>query len=466
MRGDGVIGLTDAQSVALADALRLLQRGLDAAAQARAMVTDALAQGGRIAEAVAVGGDTRVREHDMALRAIAAEFAGPLMMDDRTVQRRIGDARELTELYPRTFAAGKRNEITERHQRLITEIGASLLFESRERFEAAAVEVCRGDTPGRVKSQLEILAARIHPCTFSQRHRGARERRNVRVVDLGEGMSDLIATLPSVLAHAVHDRLTAQGRAICDARKRARASVGEGTGAALPAVVEPGTSAFSRLIPDDVVSTDTRTLDQIRADILADMLLTAAPDADPTRDDDGPGVLGAIRARVQVVVPALTVLGTDDGPADLVGRAPIDAETARTLLGSTTHPIERLLTHPVTGSVIEVDTYERPASLDRYLRARDQRCCFPGCRLPAVRCEVDHNHDRALGGITCRSNLCHLCQRHHSMKQFTMWRVRQLAGGVLEWTSPLGIVYLDEPPVPITFFPVEPAEPVPIDAPF
>ncbi|MFH8250470.1 HNH endonuclease signature motif containing protein [Microbacterium sp. B2969] len=247
-------------------------------------------------------------------------------------------------------------------------------------------------------------------------------------MDLGEGMSDLIATLPTVLAHAVYDRLTAQGLAIGDARRNADDE-------------------------DEVLASDERTLDQIRADILADTLLTAAPDADPTRTDDGPGLLGAIRARVQVVVPALTLLGVDEGPADLVGRSPIDAETARALLGSTRHPIERILTDPVSGSVIEVDTYERPASLDRFLRGRDQRCRFPGCRLPAVRCEVDHSHDAALGGRTARCNLGHLCQRHHSMKQFTPWQVRQLEGGVMEWTSPLGLVYIDRPPIPVSFRP-------------
>jgi hypothetical protein len=43
-------------------------------------------------------------------------------------------------------------------------------------------------------------------------------------------------------------------------------------------------------------------------------------------------------------------------------------------------------------------------------------------------------------------SLAHLCQRHHSMKQFTAWRVRQLADGVLEWTSPLGRTYTEYPP--------------------
>jgi len=441
MHNDGVVGLTDAQSAALAEASHLLRQGRDAAAQARAMVTRALAMGGRIAEDIASTSDSRVREHDMALRSIAAEFAGILMMDDRTVQRRIGDARELEEMYPQTFEAGRAGVISERHQRLITEIGSSLPPEVRADFETIAIEVCRQDTPGRVKAQLEIIAARLHPRTFTERHQEARESRNVRVVDLSEGMSDLITTLPTVLAHAVYDRLTAQARSIRDARTHARQT---------PAVER---SPFGQLIPTEVVAGDERTLDQIRADLLADMLLTAAPCADPTRTDDGPGTLGAIRARVQVVVPALTALGTDDGPADLVGHSPIDAETARALLASTTHPLERLLTHPVTGSVVEVDTYERPAALDRYLRGRDQRCRFPGCRLPAVRCEVDHTHDRARGGATCRGNLGHLCQRHHSMKQFSPWQVRQLDGGVLEWTSPLGVVYIDRPPLPVTFVP-------------
>ncbi|MGM1030810.1 MAG: hypothetical protein ACQEWM_13205, partial [Actinomycetota bacterium] len=37
------------------------------------------------------------------------------------------------------------------------------------------------------------------------------------------------------------------------------------------------------------------------------------------------------------------------------------------------------------------------------------------------------------------------CRRHHMMKHSTGWRVEQLPGGVLEWTSPLGTVFRDEP---------------------
>jgi len=194
------------------------------------------------------------------------------------------------------------------------------------------------------------------------------------------------------------------------------------------------------------MASDTRTAEQLRADIFADMLLTAQPGSDPTSSDDGPGILGAIRAHIQVVVPVLTAIDRSDAPADLVGRGPIDAHTARTLFGTSCTGYDRLLTDPVSGQVLATDRYQRTADQRRFLRARDRHCRFPGCRVPALRCEHDHSIDYARGGPTCITNLAGLCQRHHSMKQFTAWQVRQLGDGVLEWRSPLGRIYIDHPP--------------------
>ncbi|WP_091500998.1 HNH endonuclease signature motif containing protein [Microbacterium sp. cf332] len=97
----------------------------------------------------------------------------------------------------------------------------------------------------------------------------------------------------------------------------------------------------------------------------------------------------------------------------------------------------------------------------KLLKARDQHCRFPGCRLAAIRCEIDHTRDYALGGHTHLANLAHLCQRHHSMKQFTSWQVRQLGGGVLEWTSPGGRMYREDVPIPAACFTVDTADPPP-----
>ncbi|WP_242435692.1 HNH endonuclease signature motif containing protein [Microbacterium sp. AISO3] len=169
---------------------------------------------------------------------------------------------------------------------------------------------------------------------------------------------------------------------------------------------------------------------------------------------------------MQVVVSALTLMGEDEGPADLAGRSPIDAATARELAGKAAS-WDRLLTHPVTGTVLECDTYRPTAAMVRLLRARDRHCRFPGCRQPAIRCELDHTIAASHGGATHVCNLANLCKRHHDVKHHTRWRVRQLAGGRLIWTSPTGRVYREDAPPPLVAFTTAepPGSPAPSAAP-
>lgn len=130
------------------------------------------------------------------------------------------------------------------------------------------------------------------------------------------------------------------------------------------------------------------------------MLLTKQPGADPTRDDDGPGALGAIRAHVQVVVSVDALTGGDAEVSELVGSGPLDAQTARVLAGGSRTGWDRILTEPASGQVITVDRRSVPLALRRTVHARDRHCRFPGCRVPAIRCEIDHVHDWARGGTT------------------------------------------------------------------
>jgi hypothetical protein len=399
----------------------------------------ALTAAGRLAEAQATTSNAKVLLHDMALRSVAAEVGGIMRVADRTVQRRIGEARLIIEGFPAAVSAWEAGRIVRGHVTTIADAAAALPAEIWGEFEAIAIERCERDTPGRVRAELEILAHRMHPRTFAERHEEAVAGRCVRVVPGRDGMSDLVATLPTVIAEGIHDRLTQQARAIVDTRAE-------------------------RSETRDVVASDHRTTDQVRADVFADLLLAGTPALDDTRDTSA-GPLGAIRARVQVLVPAATLAGEDDGPCDLTGRSPIDPSSARTLAGGTAI-WERLFTDPVTGVTVATDSYRVPSPMRRHLQARDQHCRFPGCRVAAIRCEVDHTRDHALGGRTELTNLAHLCQRHHSMKQFTKWRVRQLKGGVLEWTSPLGRTYREDAPTPaVAFTPAAPPPP-PESAPF
>jgi hypothetical protein len=367
---------------------------------------------------VAALGSTSSRESELPLRSLAAELATAGCMSDRTVQRRMSDAAILAESFAATFEAWDVGRVSAGHVAVILDHGVPLTDpDARAAFEREALARAEGTTPGRLGSALARIAEALQPRTMAERHQEAWADRGTCVRDIGDGMAEFATIQPAVLAHAMHDRITQQAKAI----KKA----------------DP---------------TDARTVDQIRADLVADMLLTTSPSADTGAGiSDGFSGLGSIQAIVNITVPALALAGVTDQPAELVGRCPIDPATARTLAGHATG-WDRVLADPITGCVLAVDRYTPSADMKRFLRARDQHCRFPGCRQPAHRCDRDHTLDYALRGETSTCNLACLCKRHHTLKGETAWTVRQLGGGVLEWTSPGGHVYIDKPPPALVVF--------------
>lgn len=129
---------------------------------------------------------------------------------------------------------------------------------------------------------------------------------------------------------------------------------------------------------------------------------------------------------------------------------PIDTLTAWSIAGATPS-WERLFIRPDTGALAATDTYRPTAAQRRYLEGRDLRCRFPGCRTPARRADADHTIDWAHGGTTSIDNLAHLCEPHHMLKHHSPWQVRQGPAGELEWTSPAGETYVDQPPSRVVF---------------
>lgn len=405
-------------------------------------------------------GDSRERE--MPRRAIAAEIGTATRTSDRTVQRRMGEAATLTRAYPVALRALQAGRIDRSHLTVIVETGTAITDASaRTDFEHAAVALAERETPGRLRPLLRTLAARLDPGSIDTRHTTARQRRGVWVEDLDDGMAHLVATLPTAIAHAIRDRLTRLAHTVTDSRtgtqsSAARTEPGDPTtdsdasaaGTDEPASTDSGGSdrdsdeSAPGIAPAEV---DRRTIEQLRADVLADLLLTGDPTALPRTPEP-------IIATVQIVVPALTLLGTGTDPAELVGQAPIDTATARHL-AATAPGWDRLLTHPVTGTILAVDRYRPTEDQRRYLRARDQHCRFPGCRMPVHRCDIDHTIDAALGGPTTTCNLAHLCRRHHTLKHATDWTLTQHPDGTLEWTSPTGRIHHDHPPSSIQFHP-------------
>jgi hypothetical protein len=361
----------------------------------------------------------------MAHRAVATELAAVLRVSDRVVESQMGDAARLVQDFPETAASFGAGRISPSHVRIILESGTPIeAAEARARFEAAVVPRAEAESPNRLRPFVKQVAERFRERSFTERHREAREQRGVWTREREEGMAELVQYGPSAIIHAEHDRLTQMASSVKTDNARI---AGEG-----PA--------------DDFA--DQRTTAQLRFDLLADLALTGTPAGHSTED----GLLGEITAHIDMTVPVLTLTDDDDdaAPGHLEGVGPVDPATARILTGNAPG-FDRVLTDPVAGAVLAVDRYRPSAEMRRYLRARDRRCRFPGCRMLARMCDGDHTIDYAHGGPTEIANLADFCRRHHVTKHSTPWRVRQLGGGNLEWTSPTGRIYVDRPPGVATY---------------
>lgn len=426
------------RTAALLDALQRNQRAIAALDAERATL---LAAAGAIAHEHAATQFRRGPQRDLPLRSMAAEIAAATRTGDRTVQGRIADAEVLVASFAATLAALAAGEITSSHVHVITDAGLPIADTAvRAGYEQAALDVARRETPGRLRPIARMLAARADAECHAERHDRARRRRGVWITPGDDGMAELTANLPAHLAHGIHDRLTNMARSVIEARAAAR-----GDDPAAESCLDAGASLGTDEPPR---VHDTRALGEVRADVFADLLLTGhASAADvcasiPAQD--------AVRARVQVTIAASTLIGADDQPAELVGNAPIDASAARRLAATSPH-WERLLVHPITGSLHCVDRYRPTGAQRRLLAARDEHCRFSGCRQPTWRCDIDHTVARAHDGPTEIQNLAHLCRRHHVLKHQSAWRVRQRPDGTLEWTSPTGRRYDDIPARTLTF---------------
>lgn len=274
-----------------------------------------------------------------------------------------------------------------------------------DRYEAEAIRLVTGAGIGQAKDRVRRLIDRLNPEEMTERHEREHAERDVTLHPGANGMAWLSLYLDAPAAVAIYDRLT-------------RGAVGLHG--------EEG---------------ETRCIGQLRADLAADLLLAALPEA-----SDGDVLDRARRTwnaldivpQVHVTVPVLTLLGESEEPGHLRGYGPIDPETARRLTARAPS-LYRVLVDPGTDTVTQVgrEHYEVPPALRRFLQLRDEQCRFPGCRRSADLCDIDHTIPWFWDGETNANNLAHLCRVHHRLKD-RGWTAELRDDGTMIWTSPFG----------------------------
>ncbi|CAN5183792.1 HNH endonuclease signature motif containing protein [soil metagenome] len=343
----------------------------------------------------------RAERIEFAERAAAADLAVRLGLSEATVRSQAAHAQVLRRRLSQVWSLFCDGEVSVANARCAAELVGSLPDDPdiAARFDAALAEIAVGLAPARFRTRARVLRERIHSLPLIERARQAAETRGAWIDNDIDGMANLTLRLPADVAHIAFQRVDAAARDLVGC------------------------------------ADETRTLAQVRADVATDLLIDGGSSRKPPR------------VTVAVTVPVMTLLGHSDEPGTLEGYGPIDADTARQLAGHAPS-FTRLLTHPVTGTLLDIDraTYRPPADLKRWTEVRDVTCTFPGCGRSARSSDLDHTVDFQYGGPTRADNLAHLCRHHHRLKHMTRWRVEIPPEGAVTWTSPTGKTRHADPP--------------------
>ena len=347
--------------------------------------------------------------NDVVERSVRLEIAAALRITESEAAGMLALGEALVEQFPTVLDSFASARMTERHARLLVESLQELEPEFHDQILSTAIELAETEPVGAFRRSLRALVETVRAETLTERHIDAVRRRRVVLQPDHDAMTWVMTLMPAVEAQAIWDRATRIAKVIL-------AQEGE-----------------------------TRTLDQIRADVIADLLIEG-------RTDLHPAEARGIRATVAVTVPVLALLesgarrrracGGGGSRAD-PGRARPRSWPGERRGGCGSSPTPR----PGWSSPSDGTDTRPPPSLRRLVKWRADRCMGPGCGIPASRCEIDHRIAWEHGGETRLENLNPFCKGHHIVKHHGGWTVRDVEGsfGAVEWISPTGRRYVVQP---------------------
>lgn len=333
---------------------------------------------------------------ELATEAAAAEIRAALRLTRRAADTELAMALDLKRRLPRVWEALAKGDIDVRRARTIAYGTAHLAPETARRVVDGLIEGATRRTTGQLAAQIRRLCIEVDPVEARERYETTVAGRRLVCEPTTSGTADLLGLdLPP-------DRVAAVSRRI------------------------------ARLARSLKAAGESRTMDQLRADVFLD-LLEGRNHSDPRT-----------RAVVDVRVDLATLTGLAEHPGELAGYGPVVADIARRVAARQQRSEWRYtVTDPETGRSLHTGTIRRrpTAGQRRGVEALDTTCVFPGCRMPAAGCDLDHTIPWSRGGPTALNNLVPLCRHDHRIRHEAGWTHRTLPDGDHRWTSGLGHTY-------------------------
>ena len=394
-----------------AGALRTVAACEAAIAQTQAVQMRALARLGKL-------------RHDR--RSAAAEVALTISGAESRARAQLDLAETLTTRLPCTLAAMESGSVDSYKAGKVADATAVLDDATAREADEILADRLAGKNPVGIRQAAGRVAARLDPDGVDRRAAAQRHYRRVELMPRGEGMATLSADLPAEVATAIYTRVDRAARKLRG--------------------------------PDEV-----RTLDQLRADVFAELCLGAGPSAAPRTDSPESGgdaagssaaavtAAGPVRAEVFLHISAATLLGAREEPAEMPGHGPVPAAIARAIAHEPGSTWRRVITDPVDGQIIDVGRtrYRPPAALDELVRIRDRTCRHPGCYRPSFHGDLDHHKESSgQNGSTSAANLMGFCRSHHRLKDEPGWAHQLEDDGTLTVTTPTQRSYTSVPEAP------------------
>jgi len=304
----------------------------------------------------------------IARSGVAGDIGQAMGLSETQVKNRMHAARTVKLRSPRTWQAFQLGMIDGvRVNDIASAINKLQEPESVTLLDSRAADYAATHTVAELRRWLRDFVLRVEAEHAAARAEEQRQQRYVKIDHGHDGMSWLTAYVPSPQAAAIERRLHKQARAI--------------TG-------------------------DERPLHQREADLFVSWLTT---------NESGQP---AIHADIAVVIDADVLAGARQGFATGADGSWVAPASWITEIARQDSPVWwRLLREPITQDILSVEYQGRfaPKLLRKALEFKYRTCVFPGCLVPAWKCEIDHERPWP-HGPTRGDNLTPKSKTHHALK--------------------------------------------------